>query len=848
MIYPTDLEQRIGFDIVRNDIEAKVQTLVAKELLRSVAFSTDFEEIKLLNEETAQMLWLLHSIEGQEFPKRGYIDISGFLPKIRVIGGFIESTEMLQLATAIELCDTILSFFTAEESQEQYSRLRDISSGVSSHIDIAIEVRRIVDKFGNVTDNASPQLSEIRRSLISKKSQISRRLQQILAQAQSDGYADADSSLSIRDGRSVIPVAAGHKRKIKGFVFDESASGKTAYIEPIEVIELNNEVRELVSAERYEIVKILTSFADTLRPRVDELLEMGSFICYFDFLLAKAKYAQEIGAGLPLLSSKPEIDLKNARHPLLEKVFKGEGKSSELIPLDIRLTTQKPLLLISGPNAGGKSVCLKTVGLLQYMLQCGVLPSTDRGSTMGVFDSIFIDIGDQQSLDNDLSTYSSHLTNMKAMLKETTNRSLLLIDEFGGGTEPNVGGAIAESILKQFIERGVQGVITTHYANLKYFAASQPGIENGAMMFDVAKIKPLYRLEMGVAGNSYAFEIARKIGVPQSVLQDAAELIGDDKMSLEKQLRDAQRDKRYWENKRESIRVANKSAERTAAEYESELSEIQKERSRLIKEAKVEAAKIIKDANALIENTIREIKEAQAEKEKTQNIRKKVEQFRSEVQSEIVVDIDIERKIKLLKEREERRAQRSKERIEQKAAGPRIEKKPVVKQIEVGSMVVLDGGATRGKVLSINSKKAIVAFGMLSSTVELSRLKVTTATAPKSHRTIGALATLSPRAQNLKNESIKSSGGIAIEAAMSFTTQLDIRGMRAIEALDVIQRFVDEAIILGQKRVSILHGKGTGALREEARRYLRSEPMVARAYDEQEQFGGAGITIVEMEA
>ncbi len=831
--YPADFRGRIGFDSVLNDIEFRIQTQGAKTLLENITFERDFERVRDTLEECAEMLWLIRSVEGVEFPKSGYVDFLHLLPNIRVAGGYIEATELNTIASAVELADTLLNFFSTQAEKGNFKHLTKRSANVYSCREVAQEVRRIVDKFGEIKDSASVELSNIRRELNSKGAQISKKLQQILQHAKNEGYADGDSSLSIRDGRAVIPVAAGHKRKIKGFIFDESATGKTAYIEPIEVIELNNEVRELQNAERYEIVRILTTFSDFLRPKLPELELINSYICEVDFLLSKAKYAEEIGGSLPLLSPKAEVEMQRAQHPLLQKVFKAEGRLSELMPLDIRLSDNKPILLISGPNAGGKSVCLKTVGLLQYMLQCGILPPLSESSTMGVFDSIFIDIGDQQSIDNDLSTYSSHLTNMKVMLRDATANSLVLIDEFGGGTEPEVGGAIAESILKQFIERGVSGVITTHYANLKYFAAAHSGIENGAMTFDVQKIKPLYRLEMGVAGNSYAFEIARKIGLPEGVLRSAAELVGEDKMSLEKQLRDAMRDKRYWENKRQSIRLANKSASQTAEEYEAELEKIQKERARLIKEAKSEAARIIQGANAVIENTIREIKESAAEKQRTKAARVKVEEFKNEIEAKEVRDEAIERKIEQIREKEKRRAQRSKERQEVKQRVKAIQP-PVAKVIEVGSIVKMEGMGSSGEVMAIKGSKATVAFGAITTIVELKRLKLSAGKSPSLR--------VQPKTTATNASSVAS---VTMERAVSFTSQLDIRGMRAIEAFDKLQQFIDDSIILGQRRVRILHGKGTGALKEEVRRYLRSEPAVSRVSDEHIELGGAGITVVE---
>ncbi len=829
--YPVDFRNRIGFDTVLEDIFQRIQTVGGGEILQNIRFRTSASEVIHEVGITSEMLWLIRSVEGSDFPKSGYVDFAELVQKMRVEGGYIESVEMLRLASGVELCESVLNFFRVEGRDELYPLLCGESRRVVGAIDVAREVRRIVDKFGEVKDSASEQLATIRRDINRKEAQISKRLGQILQQAKDEGYAHSDSSLSVRDGRAVIPVSAGHKRKIKGFVFDESATGRTAYIEPLEVIELNNEVRELQSAQRYEIVRILMAFAEFVRPRIEELLDVNGYVCQLDFLLAKAKYAHEIGGAKPLINSSSMVSLIEARHPLLQKVFRGEGRESELVPLSITLSGEKPLLLISGPNAGGKSVCLKTVGLLQYMFQCGILPSVSELSEMGVFDSIFLDIGDQQSIDNDLSTYSSHLTNMKVILREATQSSLVLIDEFGGGTEPGVGGAIAESILTCFTQQRLYGVITTHYANLKYYAAGHSGIENGAMTFDVQRIKPLYSLEMGVAGNSYAFEIARKIGLPEVVLRSAESIVGADKMSLEKQLREANRDKRYWENKRQNIRLASKSVESLAQEYERELLELQGERKRLIKEAKAEASRIVKEAGSLIESTIREIKEAEAEKEQTKVVRRRLDSFKAEVSSGVVVDEVIERKIAQLRAKEERRARRSKERSERQVMEQSSVKVVKPKVVEVGSLVRLDGVGSVGEVLSIRGGKATVAFGTLSTVVELGRLALSAGQKSKVIKRGGS--------------GVRSAASVALERAVEFSQQLDVRGMRAQEAFEAVQQFIDSAIMVGSRKVRILHGKGTGALKEEVRRYLKSEPAVSRAYDENVEFGGAGITVVE---
>lgn len=830
MIYPNDFQARIGFDVVRADIGARIQTHGASQLLADVDFCSDFDKISTELAQTSQMVQILCGARafGVDFPTRGYVDISAILVQTRAVGSFIEPAEMLQLGSGIDILNAIAAFFRQDNLGGDFEHLRALAGNIYAYEDVSREITRIIDRFGVVRDNASPELASIRRTLTEKSSSISRRLQQILRQAQSDGYADPEASVNIRDGRAVIPISAGNKRKVKGFVFDESASGRTAYIEPLEVIELNNEVRELQNGERREIIRILTSFADFLRPYIDELLAAGDTLCYFDFIIAKARYAEQIRGVKPILENSPTLYLREARHPLLEKNFKAERHAGTLVPLDISLSREKHILLISGPNAGGKSVCLKTVGLLQYMLQCGLLVPALENSQMGIFDSIFIDIGDQQSIEDDLSTYSSHLSNMKMVLKGATESSLVLIDEFGGGTEPNVGGAIAEAILEQLAERGVFGVITTHYANLKYFASATDGIENGAMTFDVQKIQPLYKLEMGRAGSSFAFEIARKIGLPESVLLGAQERIGEDKLSLEKQLREATRDKRYWENKREKIRLTSRDVEQMAQQYERDLYEIKKSRATLIKQAKQEAAQIVSSANALIENTIREIKESQAQKERTRAAREEVDIFKDVVNQAEVKDETIESKIELLRAREARRAATSERRKEEKKQQPPKPTAAAVLPLQIGSTVRVSGGMS-AEVIAINGTKVTLAVGSISSITDISKIEVISA--PKKS------AAKTPRTNV---------AGSVLAAAVEFASEIDIRGMRASEAVEAVRMFVDRAIVVGSHKVRILHGKGTGALKTEVRQYLKTEPMVNAIADEKEEFGGAGITIVTL--
>lgn len=835
MIYPNDFETRIGFDRIREEIQRLLATRTAVELLESLAMSHDLPTIRRALGETFEMRTIL--LLESDFPQSGFKDINHFLHRVRIIGTFLETEQMVELLAALELLHGITSFFRQKAESNPYPLLAELTTPVGEFAPIIKEINRIIDRFGRIKDNASPELLAIRRQLNEKSGQISKRLQQILRQAQADGYADPDSSVSIRDGRAVIPVAAGSKRKVRGFVHDESATGRTAYIEPIEIVELNNEVKELQSAEVREIIRILTAFTDTLRPDIDSLMQAGEYIATVDLIMAKARYALSTNSTLPILCSEPQLELRSARHPILEKALRKEGKA--IIPLDLRLTPTKYILLISGPNAGGKSVCLKTVGLLQYMLQCGLLVPLLENSEMGLFESIFIDIGDQQSLDNDLSTYSSHLINMKNTLRNANNRSLVLIDEFGSGTEPTTGGAIAEAVLQRLEERGTFGVITTHYANLKYYASSAKGIENGAMTFDLNEIRPLFRLEMGHAGSSFAFEIARKIGLPEEIIAMASEKIGGDQITIEKQIREAARDKRYWENKRERIRTAEKNIDRTAAQYEMELSEIQKERNRIIKEAKAEAKSILTDANRQIETTIREIKESKAERERTRAAREGFNTFRELLTGDKGEDDDpLERKMKQLREKERRRKDRRNERMQQAdteiTTEPETPQPPKERELEPGFKVRLDGQPTIGEVISVAGNKVAVAFGALMTSVDKGRLEIVP------HAEF--------RKQRRNDYTAPASGGYdTAKRRMNFSHQIDLRGMRAVDALAAVQDFVDEAIMLGIAQISILHGKGTGALKQEIRNYLSTQPLVLSAKDEHEEFGGAGITVVKLD-
>ena len=670
-------------------------------------------------------------------------------------------------------------------------------------------------------DNASPALQEIRRSIREREGQAAKRLQAVLSAAKGAGIVDADAQISIRDGKAVIPVSAGNKRKLNGFIHDESATGKTFYVEPVEVVEINNELRELEYAERREVVRILTEFTEAIRPDAGLIADSGDYLAEIDMLRAKGRWASENGCVRPILSTDDRLVLKNARHPLLQQTLRAAGR--EIVPLDLQLDRRKRILVISGPNAGGKSVCLKTTGIVQYMFQCGFPVPVSEVSELPVFESNFIDIGDEQSIDNDLSTYSSHLLNMKHMLAGASGRTLVLIDEFGSGTE---------AILERLLGRGCYGVITTHYANIKYYAASVEGIANGAMMFDVQNIRPLFRLEMGKPGSSFAVEIARKIGLPEDIIRAASEKAGSDHINIEKQLREIARDKHYWEQKRDRIRLTDRKVEELEQNYAEQLAKIRAERQEILKKAKQEARQLIADANKQIENTIKTIREAQAEKELTRLARRELDDFREAVEKadEAGNEAAVAREIERIERRRRRRAERRAQQGAQPAAGEAAPQPEKPREVVAGSKVRMAGQEMVGVVQSVKGKRAQVAFGQILTTVDKGLLTVVSnneyreATRPVAARTVLSVD-ISSRKLNFKDH-------------------IDVRGMRAADALDEVRNFIDDALMVGVGTVSILHGKGTGALKEEIRRYLRTVPEIASAVDEHADRGGAGITIV----
>lgn len=824
--YPENFESKIGFDRIREMLHEKCLSSMGIEWVDEMQFQNDFENIATQLGEVDEFCRIVREFDS--FPSSHFYDLRQALQKIRIEGRFLEPSELFDLKRSLESVRAIVFFFNKQE-EEIFPLLKKKTSNVQVYPYIYDRIDSILNKFGQIRDNATPELAKIRKEILTRQANMTKRLHAILKQAQKDGLVEEDATVSIRDGRAVIPISAGNKRKLKGIIYDESSTGKTSYVEPNEIVEMNNEIRELEYAERREIVKILTGFSNDIRPYLDDLFYSYDFLGEIDFIRAKALLAVEFNAIKPEFAANPVIDWLQAIHPLLMKTLKREKR--KIVPLNIRLTAEKHILLISGPNAGGKSVCLKTVGLLQYMLQCGLLIPLTEGSRTGIFSQIFIDIGDEQSLENDLSTYSSHLLNMKHFVRNSNENTLILIDEFGTGTEPMLGGAIAESILDKLNQMRTFGVITTHYTNLKHFASSAEGIENGAMLYDSQNMNPLFQLEIGKPGSSFAFEIARKIGLPEDILEKATEKIGKDHIDFDRNLRQINRDKRYWESKREKIRKVEKMLDEMAASYETELKETKKQRKEIMKKAKEDAEQLLFGVNKRIENTIHEIKKEQAEKEKTRQARENLIHLKNEiVEKTSAEDKSIEQKIKKLQDREKERNERRPEKPAPIVTEEILEES---NELKPGDKVRIAGQNTVGELIEFNKKNAVIAFGLLITTLpieQIERLSNNEAKKIEKNRNAGKSRLIS---------------GLS-EKRLTFKSEIDIRGKRAEEAISIIQEFIDHAIMFDVKELRVLHGKGNGILKEIIRSYLKSEPMVKSFKDEHVDFGGAGITVINL--
>ena len=838
MIYPDNFENKIQFNEIRSLLKGYCLSQLGKDKVDDMAFTCDAERINTALSQTSEFRRMQE--EADDFPLQFFFDMRASIKRIRIEGTHLEENEIFDLRRSLETISGIVKFLNRsdDDGNYDYPTLHALTEDVLTFPDLIRRIDQILDKYGKIKDTASPRLAEIRSQLRKAEGSVSRTLYNILHAAQSEGLVEKDVTPTLRDGRLVVPVAPAMKRRIKGIVHDESSTGKTVFIEPTEVVEANNRIRELEADERREIIVILTEFSKLVRPHVDDIIYAYQLLAEIDFIRARAEFARLTSAIEPDVNACPVVDWITARHPLLWLSLKKQDKP--IVPLDIMLTSDRHILIISGPNAGGKSVCLKTVGLLQYMLQCGLSIPVSERSKVGVFDDIMIDIGDEQSIENDLSTYSSHLLNMKNMMRRAGEATLLLIDEFGTGTEPQIGGAMAEAVLNQFVKKHSWGVITTHYQNLKHYADSHDGIANGAMLYDRHEMRPLFQLAIGQPGSSFAIEIARKTGIPDEVIREASAIVGSDYIQSDKYLQDIVRDKRYWENKRQSVHQREKDLEKTIAKYEEDIKELAQKRKEILRLAKEQAQELLKESNRNIENTIREIRECQAEKEETKRLREELNAFKedvSEIDTKSADDL-IEKKMRQIMERKERREKRKKEKKENAGKLTTIGTKLPTpsasaeqQTFAVGDTVRMRGLTTVGTVETVQGNEATVVFGDVRTKVKTSRLEHTV---KKPESTQPATFAIS-RETRQTIDSHK----------LNFHQDLDVRGMRGDEALNAVQHFIDDAILVGMSRVRILHGKGNGILRQLIRQYLQSVPNVTSCKDEHVQFGGAGITVVD---
>lgn len=823
MIYPLDFETKIGFDSIRKNVSEKCQTRLGKDEVSKMAFSSDFVVVRQHLLLVKEMMQILN--DNLPLPTGGVHDVLPYLSEIKAVGSFMSADRLYKLSSTLSAMAEVEEFFRKQVDEEKqtarFPSLCDLFSEIAHFPLIVNEIGKAVNKYGEIKDTASPELYDIRQSMRSAAGSMQRAMKRVLESAVSKGVVERDATPSIRDGRMVIPVVAANKYSLNGIIHDESATGKTVYIEPAEVVEAGNRMRQLEMDERREIVAILIRIADTIRPNIEDIAESCYKLAKLDFIRAKGLFGVEIDAQMPHLSQKEELEWYHAVHPALLLSLRLQGR--EVVPLNINLNQDQRILIISGPNAGGKSVCLKTVAVVQYMMQCGLMPSLYYNSHMGVFRNIFIDIGDEQSFENDLSTYSSHLKNMKYFLLNADNRTIILADEMGSGTEPQIGGAMAQAILKTLGEKGCFGVVTTHYQNLKSFAESEPGFVNGAMLYDRQHLQPTFELSIGTPGSSFALDIAQKIGLPRNVIEDAKSIAGSDYVNLDKYISEITRDRRYWANKRQNIREKEVKLDNLLSKYEETAGDLKAQRKSIINDAIREAKEIVSGANAAIERTIREIRNAQAEKEKTKEIRKDLSSYAKALDEGTIADAEKNPEaIKTLKHKSK------------KAKNPAVKKETSSqkREIAVGDYVKMDGGAVAGEVLSINGKKAEVAFGALRTIVNLDKLKLSSkpkASALSQSQTISVTTSSDSRSRQL-----------------NFKNEIDVRGMRADEALQAVTYFLDDAIQFSAQRIRILHGTGHGILKTLIRQLLKANTAVEHFEDEDVRFGGAGITVVDL--
>lgn len=798
MLYPKNIEHKIGFDEIRQILSDKCSCEIGKEKIASLSFISDADEINKQQSQIMEMMQILNTEEN--FPTPSFSTIYDAITRIRPEGTYLFENELHVLRKSLYEIQEILLFFSKQK--ETYPYLAELSEPIEIAKDICKNIDRVIDSNGNLKDNASQKLVEIRSEIAQKRRIINKIMSQKLSIARQEGWIEQDSELSIRDGRLVLPLNTTYKRKIQGIVHDESSTGKTSFVEPVEAFETNNAIANLDFEERKEIVRILQETTANIRPFLPDIESAYDFLGTIDAIRAKAKFSIEIDAQKPTISNQQELDLIRARHPLLLLTFKKSNK--EVIPLHLLLNKSQRIIVISGPNAGGKSVCMKTVLLLQYMFQCGLPIPAESQSKLSIFNNMLIDIGDEQSLENDLSTYSSHLLNMKIFLERANNRTLLAIDEFGTGTEPILGGAIAESVLETLNAKGAYGIITTHYSNLKHAATSLKGLINGAMLFDMENMKPLYKLRMGSAGNSFAFEIAKTIGLPQQTLDKAKSKIKQEHIDFDENLKKLEIEKQYVFRKKEDLKKQEQQLESLKEEYTYKLKKINEKRQEIIENTEREINEVLDSANKQIEQTIRTIKEAQAERETTKQARLTMQHFAEKTKQKTA---KISNANKLQNNDNQHKG----------------------KEITIGSFVKIKGQSTTGEVLDILGKQATVAFGSLKITVKTETLEP----APKPKVDTKTVVV----ASSIKNIS---------EKRKSFSPHLDLRGKRGDEAMYEVKDFVESANMLQVKHLEILHGKGYGILRKLIREYLNTVDFIESCKDAPIEMGGDGITIVTL--
>lgn len=819
MIYPEGFESKIGFDVIRRLVHEQCLSPLGQARCRSMSFVSDYNKVVSLLTQTHEMLMLMKA--GLALPSEHLHDVTDKLKALRSEGSFMPPSDLYRLRMSLETLGRVHDFFVADKSAVgvQTPKLSALFASLEVFPEIIRDIDKTINKFGEVSDNASPELSDLRHRIMSASASLASIMQSVVSRGVSLGVLDKDTSPTVRDGRLVIPVNAANKRSIPGIVHDESATGKTSYIEPAEVVEGANRLKELHEAEKREVRRILLELADRIRPQVSNLLSGFNMLGIYDFIRAKAMLALEFDAQMPVMESEPEIDWYGAVHPALSLSLKAQGRA--VVPLNLKLDSRQRILIISGPNAGGKSVCLKTAGVIQYMLQCGLLPTMHANSHASVFDNILIDIGDEQSLENDLSTYSSHLKNMKVFMQQASKRTFILVDEMGSGTEPQIGGALAQAILRQLNRSHVMGIITTHYQNLKTFADAEEGFVNGAMLYDRQQMQPLFKLSIGNPGSSFALEIANKIGLPRQALEDAREIVGSDYVNMDKYLLDLARDRRYWSNKRQSVKEKEARLDRLIEQIEEQSQSLKEKKRVILEEARTRAAELLSDSNSRIERAIMEIRNAQAEKERTRRVRRELDEYKKQLADATPQDTRIDLLPKL--------PVRKKKTLANTPSIPSEKAKPA---ISVDDYVRMSQGGVVGKVLSVNAGVAEVAFGAMRTRVPIDKLIKAVKPDTRAVTQTAAIARTTTDASRKRQ--------------LDFKQEIDLRGMRVDEALQAVAYFLDDAVQFEVPKVRILHGTGTGALRMAIRQYLQSNPDVVSFADEDVRFGGAGITVVNL--